>query len=279
MAEVVPTAECRRNNKLRQGFVSLAETLLESISDVFPECEQTRTVLRIFRVVIKGNVGLEDGFIRRCHAAFKKNSEGIKAQSADALFLIVESLEHLSEIDLREKWEDPEFTHESKAHLWQYVATLKTYADLYTAVPPNVLGQIETAAGRIGEQFLNGQLDLKSVDIGALGRDIMANLSPEDVARFEGSLPEIYESIANVSRSLGGAEGAKIDIAALMQQLSVQMGEMQEGGVDMSKVLQAVASNGQGVDIAQLLQTVSPLLSAMRPPAGKKRVEALPAPP
>lgn len=273
------TAESRRNNKLRQGFVSLAESLLESISDVFPECDQTQTVLRIFRAIVKGNVVIEDRFIRRCHVAFNKNSEGIRAKSAEALFVIVESIEHVSEIDLREKWEDPEFTQESKDHLWQYIATLKTYADLYTALPPNVLGQIENMAGALGEQFLTGQLDLKSVDIGALGRDIMSNLSAEDIARFEGNLPEIYESITNVTRSLGGTEGANIDIPALMQQLSVQLGETQGGGLDMTKVLQAVTASsgtqGQGVDIAQLLQTLTPLISAMRPPVNKKRTEAL----
>ena len=107
----------------------------------------------------------------------------------------------------------------------------------------------------------------------------MSNLSAEDIARFEGNLPEIYESITNVTRSLGGAEGANIDIPALMQQLSVQLGETQGGGLDMTKVLQAVTATsgtqGQGVDIAQLLQTLTPLISAMRPPVNKKRTEAL----
>jgi hypothetical protein len=274
----IANTEARRSNKLRQGFVSLAETLLESIGDVFPECEHTVAVLRIFRSVIKGSDAIEDRFIRKCHAAFKKNAEGIKTRAAESLFLLVESIEHLSEIDLREKWEDPDFTQESKDHLWQYIATLKTYADLYVAVPANVLGKIECAAGSLGDQLLSGQLDLRSVDIGAIGRDIMANLSAEDISGFEGNLPDIYDCLSGVTSSLGGAQGGSIDIPELMRLLSQQIGEGPGGdaSVDMTQVLQMAAARagGQGasVDTAQLLQTLAPLLSAMRAPAAPRAI-------
>lgn len=260
----------QRPNKLRQGFISLAETLLESVSDVFPECQNTEAVLRIFRTLVKGNDVFEDQFIRRCQTLFKQHAAGVKDKNAETLFKIVENLEHLRDIELREKWEDPDFTQESRNHLWQYVAALKTYADLYTAVPKEVMGKIESVAGRIGEQLSKGELDLKNMDLGAIGQNLMSNLTPEELAGFEGNLPDIYASLSDVAGALGGAAGANIDLAAMMEQLSKQTGEGGGSGLDMAQVLQQMSSQmppatggGNGapaVDISQLMQAMAPML-------------------
>ena len=75
------------------------------------------------------------------HTLFKEQADGIKNHVPESLFIIVEGLEHLREMDLREKWEDPDFTEESRSHMWQYVVALKTYADLYAAVPQKCHGE------------------------------------------------------------------------------------------------------------------------------------------
>uniref|UniRef100_A0A6C0BYT3 Uncharacterized protein n=1 Tax=viral metagenome TaxID=1070528 RepID=A0A6C0BYT3_9ZZZZ len=272
-AEVcVPTT--KQTNKLRQGFITLAETLLESIADVFPECDSTLAVLRIFRLVIKDNADLEDKFVWRCQALFKENTEGVRSHDPETLFLILEQLDHLRDINLREKWEDPDFTEDSKMNLWQYVTSLKTYADLYTAVPKNVMSKIETVAGSLGDQLVRGELDLKNMDIGALGQNLLSDLSPDELSNFESKLPEIYGSLSQVAGSLGGGNGAKLDLAALMKQLSEQ--ENRENGaggkVDMTEIIQKLATqlppaatgtaNGN-VDIAQMMSTMGPLVAAL----------------
>ena len=120
MASAVPPQEGRATpetscatNKLREGFVGLAEALLSSISDVFPECENTARVLALFRTLIKGDAMIEDVFVRKCHALFKQNSDALKRREAEALFIIVESLDYVRDIDLRNKWEDPDFSDET----------------------------------------------------------------------------------------------------------------------------------------------------------------------
>jgi len=269
--ELCVSTDAPKNNKLRQGFVTLAETLLESISDVFPECQNTESVLRIFRAVVKGNETIEDKFIRRCQAVFKEQAEGIKSKNSEALFAVVESLDHLRDMDLREKWQDPDFTEESRDHLWQYVAALKTYADLYTAVPKNVMGKIESVAGNIGEQLARGELDLRNMDLGSIGQNLLADLSAEELSGFEGNLPEIYESLSEVAGSLGGGHGAGIDIAGLMEQLSRQTGEAGGGRVDMTQVLQQLSSQappGGGVDMSNLMQVMGPMMQAMQAQRG-----------
>ena len=269
---VCVSTDAPKNNKLRQGFITLAETLLESISDVFPECQNTESVLRIFRAVVKGNEIIEDKFIRRCQAVFKEQAEGIKNKDPKALFAVVESLDQLRDMDLREKWQDPDFAEESRDHLWQYVAALKTYAALYTAVPRNVMGKIESVAGTIGEQLARGELDLRNMDLGSIGQNLLADLSAEELSGFEGNLPEIYESLSEVAGSLGAGHGAGIDIAALMEQLSQQTGEAGGGGrVDMTKVLQQLSSQappGGGVDMSNLMQMMGPMMQAMQAQRG-----------
>jgi hypothetical protein len=282
MCEVVDSADAvalaQKPNKLRQGFITLAETLLSSISDVFPECECTERALHMFLTVVKGNETFEDEFIRRCHVLFKQHAQGLKAHDAEALFTLMESLEQLRDIDLREKWEDPDFTAESRDHLWQYVAALKTYADLYTAVPKNVMGKIENVAGKIGEKLSRGELDLRNMDLGSIGQTLLADMSAEELEGFEGNLPDIYESLSEVAGTLGGG-GTSIDVSKLMEQLASQTGELGPGaadalnGVDMTTVLQQLTSQmrpsagargAPAVDVGQLLRTMGPMMQAIQ---------------
>ena len=254
-------------NRLRHGFISLAETLLESIADVFPECDNTAMVLRVFRSVVKGSDTMQDTFIRRCHSIFKQHGDGIKDRDPEALFKIVESLEYIRELELRDKWEDPDFTVESRDHFWQYVSALKTYADLYAAVPEKVMGKIENVAGALGQQLQSGQLDLANMDLGSIGKNLLADLSPDEVAGFEGSLPEIYQSLSEVAGGLGGGMGG-IDMAALMQQLTQQTVSNPNGKVDMTRVMQQLASQmppqSGGGDMAQMMQAIGPVLQALQ---------------
>ena len=261
-----------QSNKLRQGFITLAETLLESITDVFPKCDNSSAVLRIFRAIIKNNADAEDKFIWRTQALFKEYAHGIQSQDSDTLFNILEQLDYLRDINLREKWEDPDFTEDSKANLWQYVSALKTCADLYTAVPKNVMCKIENVAGTLGDQLVKGELNLKSMDIGALGQNLLSDLSAEELASFESKLPEMYESLSQVAGSLGTGNGANLDLSALMKQISKQemSGDGGERRVDMTSIIQKLATqippgnqNAGNIDITQMLQTMGPLLGSL----------------
>ena len=263
--EMADSSDCKQN-KIRQGFIALAETLLESIAEVFPECEDTERVLRIYRAVVKGQPALEDQFIRKCHELFAEQADGLRDHDDLALFAVIESIEHVRELNLREKFEDPDFTQESKDHLWQYIQSLKTYAELYTAVPQAVLGKIESVALGLGEKFTKGDLDLKDMDLNAIGQDLLADLSPEELAGFESQLPDIYASLSDVATSMGGSD---LDIGALAAQLAQQQAN---GGIDMQQLLQgnALPLPG-GMDMSAMLQNLAPMLQAMKPPGQAPR--------
>jgi len=216
-------SEPTQANKLREGFVELAENLLVSISDVFPECDETRHALQLFRVAVKGDPGGEDKFVRRCTGLFKQNSARLKERDSVALFAVVDGIPLLEGIDIRNKWGDPDFTEESKQNLWQYLSALETYGGLYCAVPAGVMGRIEQVATTMSAKLQAGTLDIASIDISAFGEDLMSGLSPEEMKDFEGSLPDVYSCVGNVASMLAKQTGNdSFDANALMSKV-VQM--------------------------------------------------------
>jgi len=239
--------------------VALAEALLKSVAEVFPECDATDAAVRLFGVMIKGNAVREDQFVRQCADLFAVNSEALQARHEEGLFCVADSLTLLRDLDLRSKWEDPGFTQESKDHLWQYLLSLKTYAELYCALPSAVMGKIERIAGDIGERLRSGSLDLGSLNVSSIGNELLGQLSPDEIKAFEGNLPKIYSSVSQVASAVAAQAGcANLDIEGLMATLV----ESQKSGGEQNaaSVLQAVGGllapggpAGSGQDLGQLM--------------------------
>ena len=207
-------------NKIRKGFVLLAETMLKAVAEVFPECEGTAATLTLFQRVVKDDPEQEARFVASCGALFKEHAAAIKARDPEGLFKLCEASPLLRELELRQKWADPDFAEESRQNLWQYLFALKTYADLYSSVPQAVMQKIEGMASNMGEKLRTGTLDLTSVDVASLGQDLVSALSPDELARFEGNLPEIYGCLSEVASAVSKQAGGQgFDAEALMAAL------------------------------------------------------------
>ena len=264
-------------NKLRSAFIALSESLLENVCDVFPECLNTQSVLQLFRQILKGNVDLEDKFIRKCSSVFKENAEALRDKEPEGLFTVTESIDHLKEINLREKWEDPDFTAESKDHLWQYIYKLKNLSDIYNAVPSKVLGAVEQTAGNFVEQLSQGKLDLANLDLNKLGEDMLSHMSDEDMAKFESELPEIFQALTEAMGTPGGSQGGPgLDIGSIFRQMAMQCGEGKDtnSGFDLSNLqslLQAPNSQtGETININQMMQALTPILQSIQNDDGQR---------
>lgn len=204
-------------NRLRDSFVALAESLLESIQEVFPECDETATARRLFGAIIKGDSAAEDRFLRKCMDEIRSRQDRIKEHDVEALFEITDGLSLLKTINLRGKWRDPDFSDESKDHLWQYVEALQTYGGLYCAVPSTVMAKIEKVAMGVSEKMAGGDFDLSKLDLTSLGKDLITDLSAEEVEEFEGSLTDVYACVGNVASLLAKQNGNEsFDVAAMM---------------------------------------------------------------
>ena len=237
-------------NRLRGSFVSLAESLLESIQEVFPECDETTTARRLFGAIVKGDSAAEDRFLRKCMDEMRCRQDRVKQHDVEALFEIADGLSLLKTINLRGKWRDPDFSDKSKENLWQYVDALQTYGGLYCAVPPAVMAQIEKVALEVSEKMAGGNFDVSKLDLTSIGKDLITSLSAEEVEEFEGSLTDVYACVGNVASLLAKQNGNEsFDVAAMMNciqsmQANVVQGAKRDGsgGADFGALLQQLGS-------------------------------------
>jgi hypothetical protein len=247
------TAASAKGNKLRDGFVSLAENLLSSIALVFPECDETLHALELFRVVIKGDPGHEDKFVRKCNELFKQNSTQLKEHNQEALFAVIDGIGLLKGIDIRCKWSDADFSAESKDNMWQYLSALETYGSLYCAVPAGVMDRIEQVATTMSESMKNGTLDLSTLDLSSFGEELVSGLSSEEVKDFEGSLPDVYSCVGNVAAMLAKQSGNdSFDSESLVKRVVEMQKKASEGGPtpDLSGFIQELGGAVGGGDAA-----------------------------
>lgn len=226
--------------KLRACFVELLENLLGGVHEVFPECHETEDALRMFRLLVKGDAQREADVVKTCHAVFREHGDAIKARDPEALFRVAEDTDLLRGLRLREKWEDPEFEEASRENLWNYVTTLKSYAELHEAVPGKVLGKIERTAGELTEKLRRGELDLGTLDVAALGQAFSADFSEEELRQFESQLPQVLSSVAEVV----GALGKTHDGPGLLGELSKTLAA-KAGSGEMPALLQQLGSAGE----------------------------------
>ena len=240
--------------KLRQGFVALAESLLTSLVEVFPECDTLDAGLQLFSRLIKGDAEKETAFIRECHAVLHRHGEALKNQEEEALFLAAEEMPLLRSVNLRQKWADPGFQEASKKHFWQYLTSLKIYADLFCSVPSEVLGKIETLASGLSRKLQGGEMDLMKLDVREIGNELLGQLSAEEVKAFEASLPSIFSSISEMASSVcSKAGGTQLDPEAIM------------------KVLLEKQQDGSSLDVGSIMQSLGGAL----PLAGMQSPEAM----
>jgi hypothetical protein len=245
--------------KLRQGFVALAEALLKSLSEVFPECDEVDSGLHLFCSLVKGDPDKEDQFIRHCNSVFQKHSDSLKKREDEALFRVSEDIPILKEVDIRSKWRDAGFDDASKDNLWQYLQSLKLYSELFCAVPTGVMGKIESVAMDLGERLKKGEIDLSRMDIAGIGNELLGKLSQEEMKTFEGNLPSIYSSITEMASSFTRQTGhPDFNMEELMQ-----------------KVVSAQSPSGAGVDLGSVMQRIGGLVNPGLGEGGEFNPQAL----
>jgi hypothetical protein len=247
MSLAAARSETLPGNRLRAGFTGLCDNLLSAVADVFPECEQTAHTLRLFGALVQGDADMEDKLIRKCQKAFKAQGDGIRKKEPEALFAVCEGVDALNGIDLRSKWEDEDFTPESKENLWAYVLSLQTYSELYTCVPGTAMEKIESLAARVGGQINEGgEIDFGRLDLNAFGKEIVGSMTPEEIEQLETNLPDITACVGNVASLLGAG------------------GDTGAGGLDVGGLLSKIVElqKGSGGGESNALPDLGPLLAA-----------------
>ena len=241
-------------SRIRGAFVAQAEQLLSSFVEVFPECPDTDSCLQLFKVLCKGDAEKEDKLIRNWQAVMHPVSEDVRNRNIEPVLVAVSEIHALKSIHISEKWRDSGFSDDSKENVWKYIVALNTYAELYCAIPSNVLGKLESMAGDIGERLASGNLDLSTLDINKLGEDIVKGMSEKDLQEFTDSAEHICKVLGGLAKDLP-TEAGGVDIENIMKMVGGANGP--QGAPDFQALLQSLnGGEGKPPNISAMLQTL-----------------------
>jgi hypothetical protein len=213
--------------KLLESFIGQVQEMLASISDMFSDDADCKAAVTMFDTFIKTSPKGQDKFIRKCNALFVEHGDMIKDRDCEGIFAIAENTPILEDLNLRGKW--AEFDEESKDNLWGFIKNIKIYSELYCAVPISVLGEIENIASGLGEQIKNGTIDLNSLDLNSISKQLLSKMNEADTKNLEENLPQLFSS-------LSGAVGDMMDKTDL----------------DLQKILKSVLKSDGSLDIAAM---------------------------
>jgi hypothetical protein len=213
-AAMPPIQNILANAETRDKFCGLLEECLLSLTDVFPECQNTRKLLEKYQDLIKSSDLLKDQLIKKWHRSLQPHYALADAHD-NALW--DEDLPYFQEIHIRNKWYDPDFTEESKDYMWEYMTGLNKHSRIYNAIPEHMLDQIQNAATGLADRVRNGEMkfDLESLnwqEVEKLGKDVMSGLNEGDVEEFVSNITGLAQgmnlnSIQDIPRVLNDIPG------------------------------------------------------------------------
>jgi hypothetical protein len=178
----------------RKKFCALYEECLDSLLELFPECNDLREELEIHRTTIKDHTAKEDEFIRTWH------------QQMIPLYTLADKhdlefwnkdVSYLGKIHLKDKISDAGFTKESLQVLWEYIDGLNKHSRVYNAIPDKMINQLQNFTmdyiGKIQRGELKFDLDNWN-DIQHLGKSVMQAINPEDLSQFTDNMTGLINS-------------------------------------------------------------------------------------
>ena len=111
----------------------------------------------------------------------------------------------MAKIKFEEKW-TPDLHPETKAHVWQYLAGLNQYANmynLYIKVPPNMLQTIEGMATGIASKIESGDMEMKDLNLQNLGQEVAQNIDMSELNEFAASMMQNTDGMGQLYSMLG----------------------------------------------------------------------------
>jgi hypothetical protein len=236
--------------KFRSVFVDLVHALISSLSEVFPECAQTREQLQAFEK-IRGTGDMEEKLIHDCRRAFQQCLGGDEA-------MVLNSIDIFKTIGILEKWNDPEFTDESRRHLCHYVHAMDAFSHIYTCLPRNLLGRAEhfakvaqqtaqetaqqiarhgtpKAAPKVAPKVApkaapkaasngGGGKAKRAGDLQTIGAALYGELTTEERQALERSLPELMNCACKIGRLVQDQCNEGVSMEALLSKFGLCVG-------------------------------------------------------
>ena len=205
-------------------FHQYLQQFLTAVAEVWSDCSETAKLKLEYEIacqqapeVLRRKARIK--VITQYHATMQAYYSRC-AKRDDSLMVdrkLQEPIPFIGKIQFYAKWTD-DLHSDTKASVWEYLAFLNQYAnmyDIYTKVPPTMLSTIEGMATGIASKIESGEMSMADLNVQTLGKEVAENINMADLNTFASSMMANQDNMTQMYSMLG----------SMMQQ--------QPGGADM----------------------------------------------
>lgn len=195
-------------------FIALLRKFLKSLSITFSDCTAVPLYKSKFELAV--TLGQQEELIKKWHSDLQAYYRAIDDKNEYKLMELAGKPGPFRELKIKQKWENPRFTSKNKDLVWAYMKKLCNFSRLHCQVPSNMMDRILKVAHRLKGQSENG-LDLASLDLASIGREVVEGLAQSDTDEFSRNIPSIFEAISKMgdidpkmlANAMSGSSGVK----------------------------------------------------------------------
>ena len=209
---------------IAKQFTEVLHQLLGGLAEVFPECTATAETLEQFEQLVLPFPHMQRNVMERWNAEMAPLEPLVEQAMAthDVSALRAEPLpDIIAKLRVWDKWEDAEFSGESRAALLEYVQQLNSYSRVGCNIPAGIMGSIDST---VRSMVASGG-EPSVPDLMQASMQILNQASAEDLAALQASIPDLLSSLGSAApggggplqalQSLGGAGGMQGLLAAV----------------------------------------------------------------
>lgn len=78
---------------------------------------------------------------------------------------------------------------------WTTFMQARNLSTMHSAVPSNMMRNIESVASKLVQDVAEGRASLESMDVEAIGQQVLSSVSPEEISAFAGNLDKILPAL------------------------------------------------------------------------------------
>ena len=202
---------------LGENFVSYMDQFISALCDVFPECPQMKQMRLKFKMKtslptramkISGHRDLITGWHESMSPFYTRC-----AQKDEGIFADGSSIKLLESLDMAKKW--VECDADTRECIWDYMLQLNKLSQMhsvYTTIPQNMVGHIQSMANNIAGKVETGEMALTDLNIMTLGQTVTSQVPEQELQAFAANMmsnPAALQSLCGMMgpQMFGGAMG------------------------------------------------------------------------
>ena len=164
------------------AWCEMLENFLSELEKTFPNEKGVKKYRTSYELVRKANP-------RKCVESFMVACQPYneKIMQKDEAFFVDESdkVAFLRDLNLREHWQNPKISENTRDAIWQYIQTLYILGTTITSFPPDALGMIENVAEQCASNMNGGDPNQMMNNMSGLFNSLGSMLQQPDNKKIE----------------------------------------------------------------------------------------------